>query len=114
MREIFAPPRRYLSLLTTDTILCRCEEISVGQVLDQIRDGVRDLSRLKSVTRVSMGRCQGRNCLDNMAELVARETGTSIESLARPRPRPPLKPIHIEDLLHEELPPPSPPEMKLS
>jgi NADPH-dependent 2,4-dienoyl-CoA reductase/sulfur reductase-like enzyme len=114
MREIFAPPRSYLPLLTTDTILCRCEEVSVGQVLDQIRGGVTELSRLKSVTRLSMGPCQGRNCLDNMAELVARETGTSIEKLARPRPRPPLRPIGIEDLLHEDLPPPSPPEMKLS
>src|SRR5205085_5065588 len=51
------------SRLADDTILCRCEAIRVGQVREAIRAfDVAEMNRMKAITRVGMGRCQGRMC----------------------------------------------------
>jgi hypothetical protein len=60
-------------------------------------------------TRVTMGRCQGRNCLATVAELLARARGIPPSEIERPRARPPARPILLGDLLQEPLPPPRPP-----
>jgi len=60
-----------------------------------------------------MGRCQGRNCLTTVAQLLARARGVPPADLEPPRARPPARPIPLGDLLHEPLPPPRPPEMRL-
>ena len=64
------------------------------------------VTQVKATTRLSMGRCQGRNCLVTLASMVAKEAGVEASSIALPRPRPPLRPIPIGDLAFEEIPPP--------
>jgi NAD(P)H-nitrite reductase large subunit len=50
-------------LPTDDTIVCRCEDVTARQILDRIQAGVVDIEGLKAVIRMSMGHCQGWNCL---------------------------------------------------
>lgn len=45
-----------------DLIICRCEEISLGEIREAIKDGARDVSAVKRRTRAGMGLCQGRTC----------------------------------------------------
>jgi NADPH-dependent 2,4-dienoyl-CoA reductase/sulfur reductase-like enzyme len=49
-----------------DAVLCRCEAVTVAEVLGA---GVADPDALKGGTRVGMGPCQGRQCLPALAEL---------------------------------------------
>lgn len=110
---LWAPPASFLELLTPETIVCRCEDVTAGDLTAAVEDGFVGLEPLKATTRVTMGRCQGRNCLGTVAEIVARARGVPPGDLELPRARPPARPIPIGDLLHEPLPPPRPPEMRL-
>jgi len=104
--ELWAPPASFLGLATPDTIVCRCEDVTMSE-LAQVMDGTDTaLEPVKATTRVTMGRCQGRNCLATVTALVARARGVPTGDLARPRARPPARPVPLADLLHEELPPP--------
>jgi hypothetical protein len=85
----------------------------MSEIAQAIDDGDTGLEPIKATTRVTMGRCQGRNCLATVAELVARARGVTVAELEHPRARPPARPILLSDLLHEPLPPPRSPEMTL-
>jgi NADPH-dependent 2,4-dienoyl-CoA reductase/sulfur reductase-like enzyme len=82
------------SMLSDDTILCRCEAIRVGQVKDAIRAfNVVEMNRMKAITRVGMGRCQGRMCGLAAAEFLAAETRQDLAAVGRLRDQPPIKPL---------------------
>ncbi|MEV4312812.1 NAD(P)/FAD-dependent oxidoreductase [Actinocrispum sp. NPDC049592] len=55
------------------TLVCRCEGVSVGEVLGAVREGAVGARSLKLVSRVGLGRCQGRMCLSNVASLTGVE-----------------------------------------
>lgn len=45
-----------------DTVLCRCERVTLGEIVEFIRNNkVRDINQLKSL-RVGMGACGGKTC----------------------------------------------------
>lgn len=45
-----------------ETVICRCERVTLGEVRRAIRSGVRDLNQLKAVTRAGMGACGSKTC----------------------------------------------------
>lgn len=100
-----------LSLASDETTVCRCEDITQGEIRTAARACDGDLSRIKSSTRLSMGRCQGRNCLASAAAIIARECRVPLDSLPPPRMRPPARPIPIASLLAEVLGPAREPDM---
>ena len=79
------------------TILCRCENISVGEVRRVLRAALApgDVNRAKALTRCGMGRCQGRYCGLALAELMAAETGRPLAELGWLRVQAPVKPLPI-------------------
>jgi hypothetical protein len=112
LERVFAPPASYLDLLTEDTVVCRCEEVTCGELTVRLGEYVAGsaaaatgMVALKAATRTGMGRCQGRNCLPTLAAIVARAQGVAVERLVWPRVRPPARPIPLGDLLHEVIPP---------
>jgi thioredoxin reductase len=92
------------------TILCRCEEVSVGAILEAVHSCGQDLTAVKAKTRLSMGRCQGRNCLSAAADLLALQAGNSPAAFTWPRLRPPARLVPIANLLEEPLGPPRTPD----
>ena len=58
-------------------LICRCEMISEGEILDAIHRplGARSLDGIKRRTRAGMGRCQGGFCGPKVMEILARELG---------------------------------------
>jgi bacterioferritin-associated ferredoxin len=76
--------------------VCRCEEVDAGTLRRCIRDGeANEINRLKALTRVGMGRCQGRMCGEAALTLLAEETGQSLDAVGRLRSQPPVKPIPL-------------------
>lgn len=59
-------------------IICRCEQITEGEILDAMRSPVppRSVDAIKHRTRAGMGRCQGGFCQIKVIELLAKEFGT--------------------------------------
>jgi NADPH-dependent 2,4-dienoyl-CoA reductase/sulfur reductase-like enzyme len=74
--------------------ICRCEEITAGELRTAIATcGVKELNRLKALTRVGMGRCQGRMCGVAAGEILAHATGKPVCDVGRLRAQAPVKPI---------------------
>jgi NADPH-dependent 2,4-dienoyl-CoA reductase/sulfur reductase-like enzyme len=99
--DLFPFSAHLTDLLTGDTVLCRCEEITVGEVRRAAAEGATTVSAVRMVTRAGMGRCQGRMCGASIAELLARELGQPIEMAGQVTPRPPVVPIPLDGLLDE-------------
>ena len=99
IEAIYRLPASLLPLMRDDTIVCRCEEVTLAEARRWVKAGVTEANSLKAITRMSMGRCQGRNCLPTLASLIAAETGGDAAEVLPPRPRPPLKPIGVGALL---------------
>lgn len=58
-------------------IICRCELVTEGEILEAIRTNPkpRSLDGVKRRTRATMGRCQGGFCSPYIVELLANEMG---------------------------------------
>ena len=54
-------------------IICRCEQITEGEILDAITRGARSLDGVKRRVRAGMGRCQGGFCAPRVMEILQRE-----------------------------------------
>jgi NAD(P)H-nitrite reductase large subunit len=89
-------------LLTDDTVLCRCEEITVGEIRRAISEGATTVSAVRMLTRAGMGRCQGRMCGPSVAEVLAQELGQPVEAVGQATPRPPVVPIPLDGLMDDE------------
>ncbi|GGE32200.1 FAD/NAD(P)-binding oxidoreductase [Agaricicola taiwanensis] len=82
--------------LNDDLIICRCEEITFGEARRAIAaNEISELNRLKALTRIGMGRCQGRSCAPAAAELLAQCSGGGLASAGRLRAQAPIKPVPL-------------------
>jgi NADPH-dependent 2,4-dienoyl-CoA reductase/sulfur reductase-like enzyme len=78
-----------------DTIACRCEEVTVGQIRRAVRLGAPGPNQLKAFTRCGMGPCQGRICGPIVSAVIAEARGVPIAEIGTYRPRAPYKPITL-------------------
>jgi len=97
--KTFAAPRAGLSLADDATILCRCEEVTKGEIDAALAEGAPTLGEVKRRTRCGMGRCQGRYCAQLLAEHLAATQGRPLDNFALFAPRAPVKPIAIGDIV---------------
>jgi NADPH-dependent 2,4-dienoyl-CoA reductase/sulfur reductase-like enzyme len=96
--RLYAAPRLGLELATPETVLCRCEEVSVGQIEAALADGCPSIGELKRTTRAGMGACQGRYCGPILTVLMADRLGRVPGDELRFAPRVPFKPVSVADL----------------
>lgn len=54
-------------------IVCRCEKVTAGDIKKVLRAGVRDMNRLKAVTRAGMGSCGGKTCSSIIMAIIRSE-----------------------------------------
>lgn len=66
-------------------IVCRCEEISKGEIIDAINSPIPALTvdAIKRRTRVGMGRCQGGFCTPNLMNIINEESGIDMLSITK-------------------------------
>ncbi len=66
-------------------IVCRCEQITEGEILRAIRENppAKNIDAVKRRTRAGMGRCQGGFCQPYVAELIAKELGIPLEEVTK-------------------------------
>jgi NADPH-dependent 2,4-dienoyl-CoA reductase/sulfur reductase-like enzyme len=96
LEALFPFPVDWAAEITDDTLVCRCEEVDAATLRKAVRDyDLIELNRLKAISRIGMGRCQGRICAAAAAECLAQATGRPIETVGRQRAQPPVKPIPL-------------------
>ncbi|MCI8385174.1 MAG: NAD(P)/FAD-dependent oxidoreductase [Acutalibacter sp.] len=69
-------------------IICRCEQISEGEILDAIWAplGATTLDGVKRRTRAGMGRCQSGFCSPRVMDILARELGRDLSEIRKSGP----------------------------
>lgn len=67
------------------SIVCRCEQISEGEIVDAIRRplGARSMDGIKRRVRAGMGRCQAGFCTPRVMEILARELNVDITAICK-------------------------------
>lgn len=94
LERAFPFPLDWAAKTPDELVICRCEEITAGQLRQCVQDsGAREMNRLKALTRVGMGRCQGRTCSTAAAEILAQACATGPEAVGRLRGQAPIKPL---------------------
>ncbi|PHK94209.1 FAD/NAD(P)-binding oxidoreductase [Pseudoroseomonas rhizosphaerae] len=103
---LHAPSPAVLAPPEDATLVCRCEEVTAGQVRQAARLGATGPNQVKAYLRAGMGPCQGRMCGATVAALVAETRGIPVREAGVLRPRAPYKPITVGELadLPEEEP----------
>jgi glycerol-3-phosphate dehydrogenase len=76
-KELIAKDSRY------GHVVCRCETVSEGEIVEAIRHGATTLDGIKFRTRAGMGRCQGGFCTPRVVKILARELGLSEEKITK-------------------------------
>jgi NADPH-dependent 2,4-dienoyl-CoA reductase/sulfur reductase-like enzyme len=93
LETAFPFPENWAAEAPDELILCRCEEVSVGEVRAVVDEGHWEVNRVKAHCRVGMGRCQGRMCGLAAAEIIAERSGREIQNVGRLRGQAPIKPL---------------------
>lgn len=93
LETAFPFPQHWAAQAPDDLMLCRCEEVRVGDIRTVVDEGHWEINRVKAHCRVGMGRCQGRMCGLAAAEIVAERSGRTIENVGRLRGQAPIKPL---------------------
>lgn len=82
-----APTAHWAELVTDETVVCRCEEVTAGSVREAVGSlGAGDLRTVKLLTRAGMGWCQGRMCEPGVAGVAGCAPVPARRLLARPVP----------------------------
>ncbi len=89
-------PGGRVGAVSDELIICRCEEITFGEVKQAIREGAHDLDAVKRMTRAGMGLCQNKTCFNLVARLISQETGRPMSELTPFTTRPPLRPVPVK------------------
>lgn len=91
------------SLAQRETLICRCEEVSFGEIEDALAEELIMIGAVKRHTRVGMGRCQGRYCGPVLDTLMSARLGYERNDYSGFAPRVPIRPVRIADLAGGEL-----------
>ncbi len=93
--DISLPRKGLYELATDDTVICRCEEITLKQLKAALSDRNLRIKDVKRMTRMGMGACEGRMCGPSVIELLRHRLNVSAEDVGSLNPRPSIKPVAL-------------------
>ncbi|MEM0380779.1 MAG: (2Fe-2S)-binding protein [Desulfurococcaceae archaeon] len=77
-------------------IICKCENVTLKELIEAIDNGLTDLETLKRFLRIGMGPCQGLYCIPLIARELMIRTGKSFDEIFLPVNRPPINPVQFK------------------
>lgn len=93
LERAFAFPENWAKDAADELMICRCEEVSAGDIRSVVAEGHWEINRVKAHCRVGMGRCQGRMCGAAAAEIIASASARPVCGIGRLRAQAPIKPL---------------------
>lgn len=94
---LYQPATEFL-LPSDETIVCRCEEVTAGDIRCFVRLGCTGPNQTKAFSRAGMGPCQGRLCGLTVGQVIAAERNVDIEQVGYYTIREPIKPLSLGEL----------------
>lgn len=95
---LYRPPTSHRVPADPSVIVCRCEEVTAGQIRQYADQGCLGPNQTKAYGRCGMGSCQGRLCGLTVTELIADARGVTPDAVGYYRIRPPIKPVTLGEL----------------
>ncbi|MFN2340545.1 MAG: (2Fe-2S)-binding protein [Halanaerobium sp.] len=83
-------------------IICRCEEITKGEIREAVQAGMFTFQEVKKFIRTGMGLCQGQTCEKLVKNIIARELDISSLQIGSAKGRAPMRPIAMEVLANDK------------
>ncbi|EFL52573.1 BFD domain protein (2Fe-2S)-binding domain protein [Solidesulfovibrio fructosivorans JJ]] len=84
-----------------DLLICRCEEVTKGEIRRAVHDGMFTLTEIRRYLRTGMGLCQGQTCGTLIKRIVARELGISPLELEPTVSRAPMRPVEMRIMAND-------------
>lgn len=78
-----------------ETVICRCEEVTMGEIRRQLENGFSTMNGIKKATRCGMGNCQGRTCGPILFDIISAFTKRPPESIGYTSARSPVKTVSL-------------------
>lgn len=94
--ELFSPPAGLFTLADRETVICRCEQVTLAQMRQAIAFGAQTVNDVKSISRIGMGNCQSRTCGTISAQIMAVAMARTVEEVGYFNIRPPIHPLSLE------------------
>ena len=81
-----------------DMLICRCEEITKGEIRKAVHEGMWTLTEIRRYLRTGMGLCQGQTCSRLVKSIMAAELKEAPDYVEPASARAPMRPIEMEIL----------------
>ncbi|NVK40362.1 MAG: FAD-dependent oxidoreductase [Oceanospirillaceae bacterium] len=94
---LYRPAQAFLTP-PDETIVCRCEEVTAGELRRMVDDGCRGPNQTKAFCRAGMGPCQGRLCGLTVSQVIADQRGVPVDEVGYYQVRMPIKPLTLGEL----------------
>jgi len=78
-----------------EIIICRCEEITCGEIREAVYNGMLTINEVKKFTRAGMGLCQGQTCARLIRAIMANELDIPAREVAVLNSRAPARPVKL-------------------
>lgn len=98
---LYRPPQQHRIPTDDSVVVCRCEEVTAGQIRGYVGLGCQGPNQTKTFGRCGMGPCQGRLCGLTVTEMIANARRVAPADVGYYRIRPPIKPITLGELAGE-------------
>lgn len=85
----------YIPQPDDDRIICRCEEVTKGEIRRAVHEGMFTIAEIRRYLRSGMGLCQGQTCAKLVKGIVARELQVAPDKLEPATSRAPMRPIEM-------------------
>ncbi|MFI3205939.1 MAG: (2Fe-2S)-binding protein [Clostridia bacterium] len=93
----------FVAMPDDDMVICRCEEITKGEIRKAVHEGIWTLTEMRRYLRSGMGLCQGQTCAKLVKQIMSRELGVSPAELEPATSRAPMRPIEMKIFGNEEV-----------
>lgn len=98
LEGLYRPADGFVAPQADEVIVCRCEEVTRGEIAEVVKEGAAGPNQAKGFLRCGMGPCQGRLCGHTVTETMAALSGRSPEEIGYFRQRMPIKPITVGEI----------------
>ena len=96
--DTYYPAPKWIGRIGDDVTVCRCEEVTAGQIRAAVAQGCSGPNQAKAFLRCGMGPCQGRMCAATVTEVIAVAGDRQPAAVGSYRIRPPIKPVTLAEV----------------
>lgn len=91
----------YVEATDDDMLVCRCEEVTKGEIRQAVHAGMFTLEEIRRFLRSGMGLCQGQTCGKLVKGIVARELKVSPLEVEPATSRAPMRPTEMRIMVKD-------------